>query len=108
MQAAGGPISPGHERRSATVRRGLFLVTLTLCIGLGAIAPAFGHAVLERSNPPANTALLTSPREVALWFTEPVAPTFSAVTVVDGEGQRVEQQSVRVSGDQRGLIVAVG
>ncbi len=90
------------------MRRRLFIVTLTLCIGLGAIAPAFGHAVLERSNPPANTALLTSPREVALWFTEPVAPTFSTVAVVDRDGQRVEQQSVRVSGDQRGLIVAVG
>jgi copper transport protein len=86
----------------------LFITTLTLCIGLGAIAPAFGHAVLERSSPPANTPLLGSPREVALWFTESVAPTFSTVTVVDREGRRVEQPPVRVSGDQRGLIVGVG
>jgi copper transport protein len=91
-----------------TVQNRLLVVACLLGVGLGITSPAFGHAVLERSQPAANASLPTSPREVALWFTETVAPAFSTVTVVDREGKSVGLGAVRVSGDQRGLIASLG
>ena len=90
------------------LRNRLLVVICMLGLGAAITAPAFGHAVLERSEPAANASLPTSPRQVALWFTETVDPAFSAVTVVDREGKPVGLGSVRVSGDQRGLIASVG
>ena len=90
------------------MRNRLLVVACMLGVGLGTTSPAFGHAVLERSQPAANASVPTSPREVALWFTETVAPPFSSVTVVDHEGKPVGLGAVRVSGDQRGLIASLG
>lgn len=90
------------------VRNRLLIVICTLGMGLGIASPAFGHAVLERSEPAANASLPTSHRQVALWFTEPVDRAFSTVAVVDREGRPVGLGSVRGSGDQRGLIASVG
>ena len=90
------------------MRNRLLIVICTLGIGFGITSPAFSHAVLERSEPAANASVPTSPRQVALWFTETVDPAFSTVAVVDREGKPVGLGAVRVSGDQRGLIASVG
>jgi copper transport protein len=90
------------------VRNRLLIVICVLGVGLGISSPAFGHAVLERSEPAANASLPTSPRQVALWFTETVDRAFSTVAVVDREGKPVGLGSMRVSGDQRGLLASVG
>ncbi|MDR7420436.1 MAG: copper resistance protein CopC, partial [Armatimonadota bacterium] len=69
-----------------------------------AAPPAFGHGLIERSSPAANSALETPPRAVDLWFNEPVDPTFSTATVVDPSGARVSER-VTVSPDGRRMTV---
>jgi copper transport protein len=67
-----------------------------LALGLWAIwvPPVFAHAVLQRADPPPNASLQDAPRRVTLWFTEPVDPTLSSITVMDRDGTRVSGRTV--------------
>jgi copper transport protein len=71
-------------------RRGIALLVLIL----GALFAltcdqADGHATLERSNPAADSLLAVPPREVVLFFTEPIDPRAITVTAVDERGRSV-------------------
>ncbi|MGQ0568739.1 MAG: copper resistance CopC/CopD family protein [Armatimonadota bacterium] len=85
----------------------VLLLGLALTLWLLAAPPAAAHGVLERSNPRANTSLDASPRQVILWFTEPVDSGLSSVAVLDRQGKRAGQRAV-VSQDGRQMTVAVG
>jgi copper transport protein len=50
--------------------------------------PAFAHAVLLRTDPPADTVLEAAPAEVVLTFSEPVRPVAGKVRVTRPDGQR--------------------
>ncbi|MCL6649783.1 MAG: copper resistance protein CopC [Chloroflexi bacterium] len=58
---------------------------------------ASAHAYLERSDPPEGAYLPTAPREVTLWFTERLEPSFSRGRVVDKENQVVSTGPAVVS-----------
>lgn len=73
------------------VRRALISL-FTLGLWLGLAHPVAAHGVLERSNPPANSTLGTSPRQVVLWFNEPVDPSFGTVVILDREGKAVGER----------------
>ena len=68
-------------------RRWLFLMLVSIIIGY--FQPVSAHANLVRSDPPANTALDVPPTEIRLWFTEPLEPDFSAITLRDSVGDSV-------------------
>src|SRR3989304_9497745 len=77
-------------------------------LGVGAGAPpAAAHGILERSDPAANASLDAPPRQVVLWFSEPVDATFSSATVADAQGRRVSRDAA-LSADRRVLQVPVG
>lgn len=50
----------------------------------------FAHANLEQSSPAANASLTATPSEIRLWFTEPLEPAFSRITLRDRTGTVVE------------------
>jgi copper transport protein len=50
----------------------------------------WAHAVLDRSEPAANASLAEAPAEIRLWFTEPLEPAFSSITLRDSNGATVE------------------
>lgn len=73
----------------------------TVLAGLAAFviaAPAFGHAHLSKATPSAG-ATVTAPKEIVLFFTEPLEPAFSTIEVRDGGGQRVEAGKAQVKDD---------
>lgn len=82
-------------------------VTLLLSLWLGSASPAAGHAVLIRSDPPANTSLDGPPTQIVLWLSEPVDPGFSSVVVVGPDGKRAGDRPVVAEGGRR-ITVAVG
>jgi copper transport protein len=84
----------------------LCLLLLILCAGLAAASPAAAHSLIERSSPPANSALDVAPRQVSLWFNEPVDPAFSTATVTDAAGHRVSDRAV-VASDGRRMSVGL-
>lgn len=66
------------------------------------------HAILLRSDPPANTTLTTPPIQVRMWFSEDLNPTFSTAAVVNPGNQRVDLKNARLaSGDPREMDITV-
>ena len=62
-------------------------------------ATAHAHAYLDHANPRVGSTVRTAPRQVTLWFTQKLEPSFSSAQVTNGSGARVDQGS-RVSGTQ--------
>jgi hypothetical protein len=62
---------------------------IALIATLSLTAPACAHAFLDHAMPPVGSAVRTAPRELSLWFTENLEPTFSSVTVTDDQGHTV-------------------
>ena len=57
---------------------------------LGNLA-ASAHAFLDHANPRVGSTVRTAPREVTLWFSQKLEPSFSSAQVTDGSGARVDQ-----------------
>ncbi len=68
---------------------------------------AFAHGVLERSVPPPNATLVAPQEQVILWFSEPLDPAFSSVSVLNPTGRPLPGK-LTVSDDRRRVIVSVG
>ena len=57
---------------------------------LGAAA-AHAHASLDRASPRVGSTVRSPPREVTLWFSQKIEPSFSSAQVRDSSGARVDQ-----------------
>lgn len=78
------------------LRWGLLVIWL---LQMAQAAPAWAHANLERSEPPANAFLSAAPDAIRLWFTEPLEPAFSRFTLRDSRGEVVPTASSQVAAD---------
>jgi copper resistance protein C len=76
-----------------TYARKLFLalVAWVLCVGL-----ALAHSGLQRAEPPVESTLKRSPKELKLYFSERLEPAYSRARVEDGQGARVDRDDSRV------------
>jgi copper resistance protein C len=66
-------------------------VLLIAILALGAAAPAWGHAFLERAEPRVGSTVKSAPAQVRVWFTQNLEPAFSSLEVVSERGERVDQ-----------------
>ncbi len=73
-----------------------FLIVTILLVCLGIVIPVSAHALLLRSNPAPNAVLATSPAQVELFFSEPVAQGLSSLIVFDQNGVQADQKDMRV------------
>jgi methionine-rich copper-binding protein CopC len=62
---------------------------LAVVILLLPVAPAYAHAMLERTKPPVGGEVTASPTQLVLTFTEGVEPLFTTVQVRDPTGADV-------------------
>lgn len=60
---------------------------------------AEAHANITRSDPPGNAVLQTSPRQVQVWFDEPIEPALGHLEVFDSGGRRVDNLDTRFVDD---------
>ena len=67
------------------------LVTCALTTGITA-----GHAMLQRSEPPVDSALKRSPAEIRLHFSERLESAYSVVRVLNDRGKQVDRKDSRV------------
>jgi hypothetical protein len=79
------------------------LIAVVAAIVLGSAA-AHAHAFLDHASPRVGSAVRAAPREVTLWFSQKLEPSFSSAQVHDAAGARVDQ-GARVSGMQIHLSV---
>src|SRR2546430_8168979 len=82
---------------------GLILLPLLLATG-----EAVAHALLDRAEPRVGNTVATAPREVTLWFTQKLEAAFSAITVTNAAGQRIDAGKTRVSGNQMSVSLRSG
>jgi copper transport protein len=89
------------------VRRSIQMIAALLLalIGVfGGATPASAHAIIVRSEPADGSSLAAAPEHVRLWFSEPVALTFTTLELVDGDGRRIP---VQAHSDAASLALAV-
>lgn len=73
------------------MRHGKKLLQLVgICLILWTAAPLSAHANLVRSEPSASAALDAAPEIIRIWFTEPLEPDYSRITLLDASGSPVE------------------
>ncbi len=94
-------------RQMSASRSVLLASLLSLVIALIAISPVFAHSNLVRSDPPPNSVLPASPKQVTLVFTEEVEPQFSEASVLDATGRKVDKGYSVDSKDHRVMIVGL-
>jgi copper transport protein len=71
------------------IKLGLIVAWLVLSLGVLLVGTADAHALLVRSDPPANAELLQAPATIELWFSEPLESGFSSARVLDAFGQEM-------------------
>jgi len=91
------------------IRRSLALGAAAAALGVAPSAPPVdAHAVLVRSAPAGRTVLSHAPERVDLWFSEPLEPAFSTISVWSASGARVDRRDGAVApADPRQLSVAL-
>jgi copper transport protein len=80
-------------------RRPYFVLLVAILLSGVIVGVVHAHANLIRSNPPANAVLDQSPDEIRLWFTEPLEPHFSTISLRDSEGAVVDTPRAEVDPD---------
>jgi len=72
-----------------------------------AAAPALAHALVERSDPPANRLVLRAPKEIVLIFSEQIDPRRTEIRVLDQEGRRVDRRGSHFSASRQEARIPV-
>src|ERR1051326_2211355 len=95
------------DHRFAPLAVSVFAAVLMAAV----VQTAYAHALLERSEPGAGTVVGADspPRQISLWFSEPVDVTSNAISVLDADNRRVNSLDARVSSTDPGRVdVSVG
>jgi copper resistance protein C len=88
-------------RRSSLI----WVIPLLLLLVTG---EATAHAMLDHAEPRVGNKVATPPREVTLWFTQKLEPSFSSIAITDSAGKRVDTGKTRVSGSQMSVALRPG
>ena len=56
---------------------------------------ALGHSALQRTQPADGATLKEAPRQIRLWFSEPIKTGLSTIEVRDAAGKQVDQRDLR-------------
>jgi copper resistance protein C len=85
------------------MRFALAAIAAVACI---ASAPAVAHAFLDHAQPAVGSTVHESPKQVRLWFTEPLEPAFCRVRVVDASGKDVDAGDSHVDASNASILAA--
>ncbi len=76
--------------RMRAFRKPLLVLALLACLAIALIdQPASAHANLLKASPKPSEELNTPPERVIIWFTEPIEPAFSSISVLNPLGATV-------------------
>lgn len=84
---------------------------LAALLGLSALclillcAPALAHSRLLQADPASGANLSKPPKQVRLQFNEPVEAEFTPVKVLDGQGNRVDQDDGRIDPNDHRVVL---
>jgi copper resistance protein C len=85
--------------------RRLFAIATLSTVLIAAPTIASAHAFLDHAEPRVGNTVPSAPSEVRLFFTQKLEPAFSAITVTDPSGRRVDTGKPRISGNEMAVSV---
>src|SRR3970040_1374593 len=88
-------------RRARSILSAALVLAALLWLAL-ALPPATADGTPALSDPVASASVDVPPRQVVLWFSEPVDPAFTSATVTDDQGRRVSRDAA-LSADRPAL-----
>ena len=89
------------------MRRSIFSLGL-ICVANLFAAAAAAHAFLEHAIPPVGGTVSVPPKEIRLFFSEPIEPLFSTIALASAGGQPIETGPAAVAAaDHTQLVLAV-
>jgi copper transport protein len=98
------PISSYHNRNYSIV----LVLCITALVGFGAVHSASGHAFVTDSNPSQSQSVPVSPKQIDVFFSEPVDLRYSSLKVLDSTGKQVDLRQVHHKGsDESSMEVSV-
>lgn len=81
---------------------------MTVFVGFSAIHSTYGHAFVTNSNPTPSQSISVSPKQIDVYFSEPVDLRYSDLKVLDSSGKQVDVGKVSYKGsDELSLEVSV-
>jgi copper resistance protein C len=83
-----------------------FVLASIAAIAWLAAAPAAAHAFLDHALPAVGSTVHESPKEVRLWFTEPLEPAFCRLRVVDSSGKDVDAGDSHLDASNASILTA--
>lgn len=72
------------------------LLSLLLAVNVIFCQTTFAHAILVRSEPAAEAVLQTKPQRVDLWFDAGVGPKYTALAIVNTDGERMDNHDAEL------------
>jgi copper transport protein len=86
----------------------VLVLFLAILIGFGAVQSANGHAFVTNSNPSQSQSVSASPKQIDVFFSEPVDLRYSSMKVLDSSGKQVDLGKADHKGtDESSLEVSV-
>lgn len=76
------------------MRKSTPILTLLFFASLLSPLVAQAHAILVKSQPAQDEEVKVAPKQVDLWFNDPVRSQYKALAVIDSEGKRVDNRDV--------------
>lgn len=75
------------------------IIGMTLFFFLALLGPiaAQAHAILVKSQPAKDEEIKETPKQIDLWFNDPVRSQYKALAVIDSNGKRVDNHDVEQS-----------
>jgi copper resistance protein C len=77
---------------------------LALLLSCTAAANAHAHAFMNHAEPAVGSEVKQAPREVRIWFSEPVEPTLSSITVFDAAGRQIDKKDMHPDAKNKALL----
>jgi copper resistance protein C len=86
----------------------ILLIGVAPLLLMFATGSARAHAFLDRAEPRVGNKVAAPPRQVTVWFTQKLEPSFCSMTVTNAAGERVDSGKARVSGNQMSISLRPG
>lgn len=79
------------------MRKSTIIIPLFFWASLLSPLAAQAHAILVKSQPAKDEQVSVAPKQIDLWFNDPVRSQYKALAVIDSNGKRVDKHDVEQS-----------
>jgi copper resistance protein C len=81
-------------KRFSLARPAKLLTYTSLLASLITPLTSFGHAIMVKSQPVADSTISDAPKQVDVWFNDKVGSEYKALAVINSAGKRVDNKDI--------------